>query len=49
MGYPWPLFRFFGLFQKNIKLILQQINVHLVYGARLQTHDLHIVSLSHNY
>ena len=38
----------FGLFQTHIDTILQQINVknvHSVYGAGIQTHDLWNVSL----
>ena len=47
MGHPRPLFRLFSSFQANI-IFLQQIyvkNVHPVYGAGTQTHDLQNMSL----
>ena len=51
MGQPRPLFRLFLVFFKQTLLqFLQQINVkkchvHPVYGTRIRTHDLWIVSL----
>ena len=40
MGQPRPLYRLFLVFSKLIWKILQQINVHPVYGVGIRTHNL---------
>ena len=48
MGHPRPLFTLFSVFFKQTIQILQQTNVKNVFpvsGARIQTHDLLIMSI----
>ena len=43
MGHTQPLFRLFLSFQTNVNFLGE--NVHLVYSAGIQTHNLQNISL----